>query len=170
MSEPGSPPPSAETLRRASLGPERALRDGGALLSLVGVLGIFGFVVWSTFVALGSSPPLPATVSAILAVVLAGPQIWAGRGIRQLRVGSLLPVRLIAAASLPAYPFGTLVGGWLLYHLRDPEMQALLRPEHRAVVAATPHLDPQRGNGPVILGLMLAMGMLAFGAFSAMVV
>jgi|GEM_PF-4245407 len=161
---------SAEERRLAELSRERSLRDGGGLLSLVGVLGIFGFVVWATFVGLGSSPPLPATVSALMAIVLAGPQIWAGRAVSRLNVGSLTPVRAIAVLSLPAYPFGTLVGGWLLFHLRDPAMQALLTPEYRAVVAATPRLDPKKGNGPVILGVMLALGMLAFGAFSAMVV
>ena len=161
---------SAEDRRRVELGRERALRDGGGLLSLVGVLGIFGFVVWATFVSLGSTPPVPATVSALMAIVLAGPQIWAGRAISRLQVRSLLPIRLVALLSLPAYPFGTLVGGWLLYHLRDPAMLALLEPDYRDVVAATPALDPQQGNGPLILGVMLALGMLAFGAFSAMVV
>ena len=161
---------TAEDRRRSALPRERALRDGGRLLSLVGVLGLFGFVVWVTFVILGSSPPLPATVSALMAIVLSGPQILAGRAVANLRVGSLLAVRIVAALSVPAYPFGTLVGGWLLFHLRDPSLLALLEPDYRAVVAATPQLDPQRGNGPIILGLMLAMGMLAFGAFSAMVV
>lgn len=161
---------AAESRRREQLGAERAIRDGGRLLSLVGVLGIFGFVVWATFVYYGSSPPLPATVSALMAITLAGPQILAGRAIAHLRVGSLLPLRVVAVLSLPAYPFGTLVGGWLLYHLRDPALQAVLRPDYRAVVAATPHLDPEPSNGPVILGVMFAFGMLAFGAFSAMVV
>ncbi len=161
---------TAEEQRRAALQQERALRDGGGLLSLVGVLGLFGFVVWATFVSLGSSPPLPATVSAMMAILLAGPQIWAGRAISRLQVSSLAPIRIIAALSLPAYPFGTLVGGWLLFHLRDPAMQNLLSADYQAVVAATPSLDPQRGNGPIILGVMFAFGMLAFGAFSAMVV
>ena len=161
---------AAENRRRQELPYERTIRDGGRLLSLVGVLGIFGFVVWATFVYYGSSPPRPATVSAVMAIVLAGPQILAGRAISQLKVGSLLPLRVVAALSLPAYPFGTLVGGWLLYHLRDPSLQAVLMPDYRAVVKATPHLDPEPSNGPVILGVMFAFGMLAFGAFSAMVV
>ena len=161
---------AAEDRRRAELGRERAIRDGGRLLSLVGVLGLFGFVVWITFVYNGSSPPLPATVSALMAITLAGPQILAGRAISNLRVRSLLPLRIVAALSLPAYPFGTLVGGWLLFHLRDPALQAILKEDYRAVVAATPHLDPTPSNGPIILGVMLAFGMLAFGAFSAMVV
>ena len=87
-----------------------------------------------------------------------------------IAIRSLLPLRIVAALSLPAYPFGTLVGGWLLYHLSDPSLQAILREDYRAVVAATPHLDPKPSNGPIILGVMLAFGMLAFGAFSAMVV
>ncbi len=162
--------PSMDDRRRHELGRERSIRDGGRLLSLVGVLGIFGFVVWATFVSLGSSPPVPATVSALMAIVLAGPQIWAGRAISRLRVKSVVPLKVIAACSLQAYPFGTLVGGWLLFHLRDPALLAVLSSEYRAVVDATPHLDPEHGNGPVVLGVMLALGMLAFGAFSAMVV
>ncbi len=162
--------PSPADRRRARLTDEKALRDGGRLLSLVGVLGIFGFTVWASFVAMGSSPPLPATVSAVMAAVLAVPQILVGRGISQLTARSPLPARVVGALSLPAYPFGTLVGGWLLFHLRKPEMLALLSDDHQALVAATPELTPVRGNGPIVLGVMLAAGMLAFGAFSAMVV
>lgn len=156
--------------RRARLPTEHALRDAGRLLSLVGVLGTFGFTVWLTFVGLGSEPPLPATVSALMAAVLAVPQIVVGRGISTLSARSPVPARVVAALSLPAYPFGTLVGGWLLFHLRKPEMVAVLTQEHAELAAATPQLDPERGNGPIVLGVMLAMGMLAFGAFSAMVV
>jgi len=156
--------------RRALLAEERELRDAGRLLSLVGVLGLFGFVVWSTFVWLGSSPPLPATVSAWMAIVLCLPQILVGRSLSRLTARSVVPVRLVSLLSLPAYPHGTLVGGWLLYHLREQRMRDLLTDEHAALVAATPELDPERGNGPIVLGVMFAMGMLAFGAFSAMVV
>lgn len=165
---PTSPAPQLQ--RKARMPAERALRDGGRLLSLVGVLGIFGFTIWASFVAMGSEPPLPATVSALMAVTLAVPQILVGRGISQLTARSPLHARVVGALSLPAYPFGTLVGGWLLYHLRRDDMLELLSDDHRALVAATPELDPELGNGPLVLGVMLAAGMLAFGAFSAMVV
>lgn len=164
--------PSADLLarRRARMPVERELRDAGRLLSLVGVLGLFGFVVWATFVALGSSPPLPATISAGMAAVLCGPQIVVGRSLSRLTARSVTAARTVSVLSLPAYPHGTLVGGWLLYHLRQQAMRDILTDEHVALVAATPSLDPQRGNGPIVLGVMFAMGMLAFGAFSAMVV
>ncbi len=162
--------PIAQQQRQKQRVYELALRDGGRLLSLVGVLGVFGFVIWATFVAYGSQPPLPATVSALMAIVLAGPQIGVGRRLARLQTRKLLPVQIVALMSLPAYPFGTLVGGWLLFHLRRPEMRALLTEDYAEILRQTPSMDPIPGNGPIVLGVMLAMGMLAFGAFSAMVV
>ena len=105
-----------------------------------------------------------------MAIVLCGPQILVGRSLAHLTARSVIPVRVVCLMSLPAYPHGTLVGGWLLYHLRDQSMRDLLTDEHAELVAATPELDPKRGNGPIVLGVMFAMGMLAFGAFSAMLV
>jgi hypothetical protein len=156
--------------RKAALKTETDLRDGGRLMALMAVLGLFGFVVWAAFVAQGSRPPTPATASALAAITLCLPQYVIGRSLATLRARSPWPARAISAIGLPFYPFGTLIGGWLLWLLRRPDALALLSDEHAALAAATPSLDPPRGNGPVILGVMLAFGMLAFGAFSAMVV
>lgn len=156
--------------RRAQLPAETPLREGGRLFVGLGILECIAAFGLAAAALARDEWTTQAIAAMVVVAVFAVLHIAVGSRLAAMRLSHPWPVIALSILGLPSYPFGSVLGGWILWHLRADGSRALFGPGPAAVRAATPELDPVPGNGPVVLGVMLVAGTAAVALLAAMVV
>jgi hypothetical protein len=144
--------PDAERIRRQHFRHEASVRS-------VGVLYIFG----ASMIGLGSlssflsldrgSIPVAATFLGV-----AGALGFVGSLVRRLDRRARIPVVILSAVGLLAFPIGTAINAYILWLFLSGKGSFVFSPEYKRIVRLTPY-TVHRTSGAVI-GLMVFIGLL----------
>jgi hypothetical protein len=125
---------------------------GAAVLALVGGVGLFA--------PLGASNrgELSMTAVGMMFIAVAGVQVWAGFGLRQLKSWARIPAGILSGLGLLAFPLGTLINGYILYLLFCKKGTMVFSEQYQQVIAETPHIKYRTSIVVwVLLGLLVVL-------------
>ena len=105
----------------------------------------------------------------ILALGFAVLQAVTALGIRKLNPKARIPTAVISGLGLLAFPFGTIVNGYILYRVFSRKGAMVFSEEYKQVIAGTPHIKYRSSFVVrVLLGVVLAiLALVIFGAIIA---
>ena len=173
----------AEEIRRRHLKHEASVRSIGTLYYISaafwGVATIFVAVFHVgvlTLVALRAEaagrPPMDPIglllmfVGLALYCVLAVVSYFLGRGLRRLNPRMRMPVGILSAIGLLAFPLGTMINGYILYLLFCEKGKIVFSPEYQEVRRQTPHMRYKTSKVVwILLALLLVLLLLGVGGF-----
>ena len=152
----------AEEIRKKHIRHEASIKS-------VGVLYFLGsaFMVVAGFTQLASPRAGQNVMLAVLFLGLAAVQIWAGIGLRRLKLPGRLAAGILSGLGLLAFPVGTIINGYILYLLYSKKGSTVFSPEYKQVIEATPHIKYRTSIVIwILLGLVfLLIGMGLFAVF-----
>lgn len=125
---------AAEQTRKDHLSHESSVKS-------VGSLYLFGAIIVTIIgiVSLGARSGGTMLI-AVFWLVLAPLQFWVGLGLRNLKPWSRIVGAVLAGLGMLAFPFGTLINGYILYLLLCKKGRMVFSEEYKKVIAATPHI------------------------------
>lgn len=130
----------AEAIRREHLKHEASVRS-------IGTMYYAGSVLWSLFgvyfllVAIRGNE-FTAWPLAVVSLVFGLASVVVAWGLRGLQRWAASAAAVLSALSLPVFPFGTVIGGFVLVLLRSAKGRRVFARDYASIVAATPHLEP----------------------------
>jgi hypothetical protein len=130
-----APNPEADAIRRAHISHEASIKAVGILYYLGG--GVLTLAGLASLVAIGSGRE--AGIMLLLLGIGVG-QVFVGWGVRALRTWGRIVGCVLAALAMFNFPFGTLIGGYILYLFLSKKGRTIYSPEYKDVIAATPHV------------------------------
>ena len=154
--------PEAEAIRRAHISHEASIKAVGMLFYLGGILVTLAALVSLPAVTSGASSALIA----LLLIALGVAQLFAGWGVRALRVWARNVGCALSAIGLLGFPIGTLINGYILYLFLSKKGRTIFAPAYQDVIAATSHVR-YRTSVLVWIFLALLVGLLLFGFVGA---
>jgi hypothetical protein len=149
---------AADALRREHISHESSIKAVGLLFYLGGALVTIGAA--TALVSLVSSGAMaPMLPLALVALGLA--QLFAGWGVRRLRVSGRNVGGAISVLGLLKFPYGTMINAYILYLLFSKKGRTIFSPEYKDVIAATPDIKYRTS---ILIWIFLAVVILALGA------
>lgn len=159
-----------ERIRKEHIKHEASVKSVGLLYFLGAVvLVLVGGV--DLFAPLGAAnrAELMMTTVGIMFIALAGVQIWAGIGLRQLKPWARIPAGILSGLGLLAVPLGTLINGYILYLLFCKKGSMVFSEPYQRVIAETPHIK-YRTSILVWIFLGLLVLLIAIAMFAVLMV
>ena len=152
--------PEAEAIRRVHINHEASIRAvglldylGGALLTVVGLASL-------TALNTGSD-----TMIALAIVVVGLGHVVAGWGVRAFKPWGRILGCVVSAIGMLAFPFGTLINGYILYLFLSKKGRTIFAPDYKDVIAATPHVKYRTSIVVwILLALVVVLVIVAAGA------
>jgi hypothetical protein len=149
------PATEAESIRRENIRHEAGVKSIGILYYLGGTICVLG----------GAFGMAGKDFVASLVLLLVGPlQIMVGWGIRRLLRWARVGGGILSGLGLLAFPFGTLINGYILYLLFSKKGAVVFSDAYKDVVAATPHV---KHKVSLLVWIALALLVLFFAAIFA---
>jgi hypothetical protein len=128
--------PEAEAIRRAHINHEASIKAVGFLYYLGGVVLLLAGVATLVDALNGGASLAFAVVLTAMGVA----ELFAGRGVRGLRGWGRILGCVLAALAMFNFPFGTVIGGYVLYLFLAKKGRTIFSAEYQDVIAATPHV------------------------------
>lgn len=153
-----------ETIRREHLKHEAAIRSIGSLYCIAGVLFSLMFLGGLIASVFGDDEARQRVASVIFTLIfglLAALQFWIGIGLRRLNPRVAVGAAVFAVIGLLGFPVGTLIGAYVFYLLFGQKGKVVLGPGYREIVAATPHIPCKAHVWVLVVGVLLALGLIA---------
>ncbi|KAA5540639.1 hypothetical protein FYK55_19790 [Roseiconus nitratireducens] len=147
----------ADAFRRRYLNHEASIQSVGSLYVLGGALFTLMFVVVAvSMLAAVVNGQLEGEAIAVLLIygALGVVQLYAGLGLRKFRTGARSIVAIFSALGLLAFPFGTLINGYILYLLLGRKGNVVFSPEYQEVRERTPHI---KYKTPVVVKIFVVL-------------
>ncbi len=161
-----------ESFRRRYLSHEASVQSIGTLYLIPGVLlvGLFlmmaGFVVFELLAQGGNGMGLMEGV-AVTSIYggLGLIQIYTGLGLRRFKIGARRLATFFGVIGLLAFPFGTIINGYILYLLQSQKGKVVFSEDYQDVIRRTPHIKYRTSLivkiFVVILVVLLTLGFVA---------
>jgi len=132
-------------------------------------VGLLYFLAAAIFILAGATSMAanewPRIVVALAFVCLGGLQIWVGIGVRQLKSWARIPTAVLSGFGLLAFPFGTLINGYILYLVLCQKGRTVFSDDYKRVIEQTPHIKYKTSIIVwIFLGLLLLLVGLGFFA------
>lgn len=141
----------AERMRARNLHHEASIKSIGPLFVVGTVLVTIGGVFWGLPGPQHFGGPFEvATFYCLLGMLLC----WVAIGLRRLTRASRIGAGVLSAIGLIAFPFGTVINGYILYLLFSAKGALIFSDEYKRVIDATPHI---RYRSTVVARLILGI-------------
>ncbi len=145
----------SEQIRKAHIKHEASVKSIGLLYFLGSAImilaGLVGFL----------SDKAGGALVALFLLILGAAQICAGIGLRGLKPWARVPTGILSGLGLLAFPFGTLINGYILYLVFSKKGATVFSEGYKRVIEETPQI---RYRTSIVVWILLALLLLLIGA------
>lgn len=130
-----------ERIRKEHIKHEASVKSVGFLYFLgAGFLALMGVIALLATTGTSANRPEFGMTMGVMFIAVAGVQVWAGFGLRQLKSWARIPAGVLSGLGLLAFPLGTLINGYILYLLFCKKGTMVFSEQYQQVIAETPHI------------------------------
>lgn len=153
--------PSAEEVRQEHIKHEAAVKSismlyylPAAFLFLAGISSVLNIVLDIEGAA------VPELIGVATFMVCFGTfLIFVGRELRRLKAWTRIPIGIMSGFGLLAFPFGTLINGYILYLVFSKKGATVFSEEYQQVIEATPDI---KSKTSIVIWIFLGLLVLLF--------